>query len=230
MRAHAIPQRRARRLARSRGSRTSRLRRAASARSSHRQSRRRRATRSPTSAASRRDRRHRRRPSRPIPARRGTQAKRTRSRRRSCCSGDHPAGSAAVTSTNAVFMELFPYYETPPNNRPKNRVLRSGCRSHRRTAHVGRTQRDLCFPPARLWRREKYVLVPESSKKAAHARAPGAARRTKRVIRSQIRVRAHPGFWAIRSAKRGRPNHPRRPAAHRILLVFSYLCLSAGGG
>jgi len=145
-----------------------------------------------------------------------------------------PLYCAGLTRPNLTVImtdwkETFPY-EPPPNNRPKNRVLRSGCRSHRRTAHVGRTQRDLCFAPARLWRREKYALVPKSSKKAAYARAPGAARRTKPVIHSQIRVRAHPGFWAVRSAKRGRPHHPRRLAGHHIWGDFSHLCPTAVGG
>ena len=63
-----------------------------------------------------------------------------------------------------AFCKTFPS-DTPPDNRSKNRVLRSGWRSHRRTAHVGRTQRDLCVPPIRLWRREMRVLMPKSTQK-----------------------------------------------------------------
>ena len=59
------------------------------------------------------------------------------------------------------------FFPTEPflGNRSKNRALRSGCRPHRRTAHVGRTQRDLFVPPIRLWRREMRVLVPKYTQK-----------------------------------------------------------------
>ena len=123
----------------------------------------------------------------------------------------------------------------------KNRVLlRSGCRSHRRTAHVGRIQRDLCLPPIRLWRREMRVFlkVPKSTQKQyTRARAGGRAPHKTGLAKPGPCLGAHRTPDTAGAGKAARPSGgvqtthaaPLRIAFCWSLAIYAFLPVVADG-